>query len=113
MEVDQDETILRGEDRLLEFTVPDAGTTPIAGWYLAPQRESLLSEHLLDLDTDAGGVELAAQGDDLVVTVTLTHDQTEAFEPGQYHHELWLEDALGNRVAVAEGTLTILDSLRN
>lgn len=114
METGQDIEIRKSEDAILAFTVPGQAAIQVARWFTAPQRESLPDEHVLDLDTeDEGGVTLSADGDDLIVEVTLTNEQTEAFPVGELHHELWLEDVQGRRIPVAEGRIAVLDSLRN
>lgn len=112
MELDQDFTLRRGEDVVLRTTIAGQAEAQIAQWFLAPQRESLFDEHVLDLDSSGiGGVTLTTDGDNLIVDVRLTAAATEAMTPGTYHHELWLEDVLDQHVCVAEGAVEVLDSL--
>lgn len=110
----QDAEVARGEAVTLVFTVTAGAAATRADWYVAADRRTAAGDRDLVLSSaDGGPVLVTVSGSDAVVRVPLTTAQTEALPVGVRHHELWITDSGGKPLKVAEGGLTVLDSLRN
>lgn len=110
----QDAEIRKGQDRILRFTVENAAGAVSAVWYCASGRNTVIGSIDLMLTSGGGGISLQDSGDNCIVSVNITSSQSENVLPaGPRHHELWLTDGVGKVFPVAEGTLLVLESLKN
>ena len=110
-ETGQDFTIRRGEGLTFPVAIPgEAGATQ-AWWYVAEDRRAAVADRDLVLQTGGSGIVLSSSGPDVTALVSISAEQSEGLPVGPRHHELWLQTTAGPRCA-AEGTITVLDSLR-
>lgn len=110
-EIKQDCNVWSAEGRTLRFTCAGAATADPVWWYLARTRRAPAADRLLELTMPDGSVQTAPDGDDLIVSVILTSDQTIRLPPGRLHHELWCTDETGADRVLAEGAFNLIDSL--
>lgn len=122
----QDATVYQDNYWILRFTVVDEDTVgePARNvtndriyWSLARlsrDGEPLTDDPILDYDsTDDPAVVVKVTPLSGIVEVRLLAPTNEAIRPGDYYHELEVEDASGNPVVSATGTLTVLPNVRN
>lgn len=112
MKEGQNDKVRRGQDRILRFTVAASAGATAAQWYLAATDSTPVADQDLRLSTGGNGVTIADQGADLIVEVALSAAQTEALPVGRRFHQLWITDVQGKALPVAEGTFTVVDSLK-
>lgn len=110
-ETRQDFEIRRGEGLTFPVAIPGEATATQAWWYVAEDRRTATADRDLVLQTGGSGIVLSPSGADLTALVSISAVQSEALPVGPRHHELWIQTTDGPR-CVAEGTVSVLDSLR-
>lgn len=111
--INQDFFKWRGDTFFIQITIEDA-ETDLSGykayWAMAPDETSpTVLVKTTDNDfTDEGGIEWVTGNR---VRITLTKEDTDELDPGEYYHELAIEDGNGDSVIVATGTFDLKQSL--
>lgn len=111
--IDQDFFKWRGDTFFIQITIADA-ETDLSGykayWSMAlDETSSPVLVKTTDGDfSDEGGIEWVT---DNRVRITLEKEDTDALTPGEYYHELAIEDGSGDSVIVSAGTFDLKQSL--